>query len=159
MLLRRGFMRLDNGMRFDRCIGLQDRSYLDGAIFDANVLNCHDKPLRSGECIRVGGRANLYEGDDSLGNSHFSPLEPFPEFERIEKPYKDLFIVLEIYPMKNGHFYVWPYVQNHPTSSGNYTRRAFGLAREFETREAAEQAGWQAGEKEIDEYYSPRIGT
>src|ERR1700674_3388967 len=98
-------MRLENGMRFDRCIGLQDRDALDGKVFDANVLTCHDNPLSSGENIRVGGRAYLYDGDDSLGNSIFTPLEPFPEFDRVEKPYKDnLFVVLEIYPIKNGHF-------------------------------------------------------
>ncbi len=148
-------MRLENGMRFDHCIGLQDRDGLDGKIFDANVLTCHDKPLSSGESIRVGGRAYRYDGDDSLGNSIFTALEPFPEFETIEKPYKDnLLVVLEIYPMKNGHFYVWPHVQNGATSSDHYTRRAFRFAGEFETRQAAEQAGLEAGQREIDAYYS-----
>jgi hypothetical protein len=151
-------MRLENGMRFDHCLGLQDRDALDGKLFDANVLTCHDKLLSSGENIRVGGRAYRYDGDDNLGNSHFTPLEPFPEFETVERAHKDLFIVLEIYPMKNGHFYVWPYVQSGETS-GSYTRRAFGFAGEFENREAAEQAGFEAGENEIDEYYSLKIGT
>src|SRR5580704_13227663 len=50
-------MRLESGMRFDQCIGLQDRDALDGRVFDANVLTCHDKPLSAGENIRVGGRA------------------------------------------------------------------------------------------------------
>jgi hypothetical protein len=149
-------MRLENGTRFDRCIGLQDRGD-DGEVFDANVLTTHDKPLSVGESILVGGRPNRYDGDDSLGNSIFTPLEPFPEFQRIEKPYKDLFVVLELYPKKNGHFYVLPYVQNGETS-GTYTRRAFGFAGEYENREAAEQAGFEAGKQEIDEYYSLRIG-
>ena len=106
-------MRLENGMRFDHCIGLRDRDALDGKVFDANVLTCHDKPLNSGENIRAGGRAYRYDGDDSLGNSLFTALEPFPEFETVERLYKDnLFVVLEIYPMKNGHFYIWPYVQS-----------------------------------------------
>jgi hypothetical protein len=150
-------MRLENGMRFDHCIGLQDRGD-DGKVFDANTLRCHDKPLSVGGNILVGGRPNRYDGDDNLGNSHFTALEPFPEFERVEKPYKDLFIVLEIYPKRNGHFYVLPYVQSGETP-GTYTRRAFGFAGEFETREAAERAGFEAGQEEIDEYYFLRIGT
>jgi hypothetical protein len=144
-------MRLENGMRFDQCIGLKDRDD-KGDVFDGNVLTCHDKPLSSGESIRVAGRAYRYDGDDNLGNSHFTALEPFPEFERVEKPYKDLYVVLEIFSMKNGHFYVWPYVQNGETS-GNYSRRAFKFTGEFETREAAIEAGFEAGEKEIDSVY------
>jgi hypothetical protein len=147
-------MRLENGMRFDRCVGLQDRSNLDGEVFDANGLKCDDKPLSAGEEISVGGRKYRYDGDDKLGNSIFTPLEPFPEFERVEKPYKGGFIVLEIYPMRNGHFYVCPYVQSGRTSSGTYTRRVIASVGEFETREAAEQAGWQAGEKEIEARYA-----
>ena len=88
-------MRLENGMRFDRCIGLQDRDGMDGRVFDADVLTCHHRPLSVGENIGVGGRAYRYDGDNSLGNSIFTPLEPFPDFESVEKPYKDLFIVLE----------------------------------------------------------------
>jgi hypothetical protein len=150
-------MRLESGMRFDQCIGLQDRDALDGRVFDANVLTCHDKPLSAGENIRVGGRAYRYEGDDNLGNSHFTALEPFPEFETVEIAHKDIFIVLEIYPMKNGHFYVWPYVQRGETS-GNYTRRAFRFVGEFETREAAVQAGIEAGKKEIADYDYLEVG-
>lgn len=60
--------------------------------------------------------------------------------------------------MENGHFYVRPYVQN-VASSDNYTRQGFSFAGEFETREAAEHAGFAAGEKEIDEYYSLKVGT
>jgi len=71
-------MRRDNGMRFDWCIGLQDKD-LDGKVFDANVLTCHNKPLNAGEKIRVGGRLYRYDGDDNLQNSRFTPLEPFPE--------------------------------------------------------------------------------
>ncbi len=145
-------MRLENGMRFDRCIGLQDRDGLDGKIFNANVLVCHDKPLSGGDNIRVGDRAYRYEGDDSLGNSIFTALEPFPEFEAVEERFKGLFIVLEIYPIKNGHFYVRPYVQSGETSS-DYTRRAFPFAGEFESREAAMRAGFDAGRKEIDVHY------
>jgi len=152
-------MRLENGMRFDHCIGLQDRDGMDGKIFDADMLKCDDKPLGAGESIRVGGRAYRYDDDDNLGNSIFTPLEPFPEFERVEKPYKDLFVVLELYPRKNGHFYVLPYVQSGETSGGTYTRRTFGFAGEYETRETAEHAGFEAGKEEIDEYYSLRIGT
>jgi hypothetical protein len=146
-------VRLENGMRFDRCIGLQDRDGLDGKIFDANELSCHDNPLSSGENIRVGDRAYHYEGDNSLGSSIFTALEPFPEFETLERTYKDLFIVLEIYPMKNGHFYVRPYVQSGETG-GDYTRRGFPFAGECESREAAVQAGIAAGQKEIDAHYS-----
>jgi len=92
-------MRSKAGMRFDRCIGLQDRDDA-GMVFDANVLTCHDKPLKSGESIRVAGRAYRYDGDDNLGNSIFIATEPFPQFETIEEPYKDgLFIVLELYPI------------------------------------------------------------
>jgi hypothetical protein len=152
-------MRSENGMRFDHCIGLQERDGLNGMVFDANVLTCDDKPLSAGESILVGGRAYRYDGDDNLGNSRFTALEPFPEFELIERPYKDLFIVLEIYTMENGHFYVWPYVQSGSTSSGNYTRRHFSFIGEFETREAAVQAGFDAGEQEIDEYYPLKVGT
>jgi len=151
-------MRLENGMRFDHCLGLQSRDE-SGEVFDANVLDCDDKPLSAGESIGVAGRAYRYIGDDSLGNSIFSPLEPFPEFERVERRYKDLFVVLELYPKKNGHFYVLPYVQSDETSSGTYTRRVFGFAGEFETREAAEEAGFEAGQEEIDEYYFLRIGV
>ena len=148
-------MRLEDGMRFDQCIGLQDRDALDGKVFDGNLLKCHDEPLSSGKSIMVGGRAYRYEGDDNLGNSIFTALEPFPEFERIERPIKDnLFVVLEIYPMKNGHFYVWPYVQYGSSSSGHYSRRAFRFTGEFETRDAAMQAGFEAGQKEIDVHYS-----
>lgn len=147
-------MRLENGMRFDRCLGLQDRDGMDGKVFDASGLICHDgRPLSVGENITLSGRAYQYAGDDSLGNSVFIPLEPFPEFELVEKRYKDLFVVLEIYMMKNGHFYVWPYVQSGSTSSGSYTRRAFSFIGEFETSEAAKQAGFEAGEKEIDDFY------
>jgi hypothetical protein len=149
-------MRLEKGMRFDHCIGLQDRDSFDGRVFDANVLECHDKPLSPGESVRVGGRAYRYDGDDSLGNSHFTPSEPFPEFETVEKPYKDnLSVVLEVYPMKNGHFYIWPYVQSGATSSGTFTRRLFPFKGEFENREAAIQAGWAAGKVWIDRLYSP----
>ena len=148
-------MRLENGMHFDHCIGLQDRNGLDGKVFDANVLSCHDKPLSSGENIRVGNRAYRYEGNDNLGNSIFTALEPFPEFQTIEKPYRDNFlVVLEIYPMKNGHFYVWPYVQDGASSSDHYTRQTFRFTGEFETRDAAIQAGLEAGQKEIDAHYS-----
>jgi len=148
-------MRFDNGMRFDQCVGLQDRDALDGKVFDGNLLTCHDKPLNSGESIRVGGRPYRYDGDDNLGNSHFTPLEPFPEFETVEKPYKhNLFVVLEIYPMKNGHYYVWPYVQNGASSSDHFARRAFSFTGEFETRAAAIEAGFEAGQKEIDTHYS-----
>jgi len=147
-------MRQENGMRFDRCIGLQDRDADSGEVFDANVLACHEKPLSAGETIRVGGRAYLYYGDDGLGNSLFAPLEPFPEFERVEKPYKDnLSVVLEIYPMRNGHFYIWPYVQSGQTS-GNYTRQHFQFAGEFKTREEAIEAGWAAGKERVDTLYS-----
>ena len=119
-------MRVENGMRFERCIGLQDRDALNGKVFDANVLTCQDKPLSSGENVRVGGRAYRYDGDDNLGNSHFTAQEPLPEFETVEKPYKDnLFVVLEIYPMKNGHFYVWPYVQSGESSSDHCARQGF----------------------------------
>ena len=132
-------MRLENGMRFDRCIGLQDRDSLHGEVFDANVLTCHDKPLGNGECIRVGGRAYRYDGDDNLGNSLFTALEPFPKPETIEKPYKgNLSVVLEVYPMKNGHFYVWPYVQSGSTMSDNYSRQGFQFKGEFETREGSD---------------------
>ena len=120
-------------------------------MFDANVLTCHDRPLSSGESIRVGGRAYRYDGDDNLGNSHFTALEQFPDFETVEKLYKDnLFVVLEIYPMKNGHFYVWPYVQTGATSSAHYTRQAFQFKGEFEGRETAIEAGWAAGKERID---------
>ncbi len=150
-------MRQENGMRFDRCIGLQDRDAVSGEVFDANVLTCHDKPLNGGEIIRVGvaGRSYRYDGDDGLGNSIFTPLEPFPEFERVERPYKDnLSVVLEIYPMRNGHFYIWPYVQSGETS-GSYSRQHFQFAGEFETREDAIEAGWAAGRERIDTVYSP----
>ena len=149
-------MRLENGMRFDRCTGLQDRDALDGKVFDGNVLECHDKPLSSGDSIRVGGRTYRYDGDDSLGNSRFTALEPFPEFEIVEKPYKDnLFVVLEVYPMKNGHFYIWPYVQSGATSSDHHIRQYFQFHGEFGTREAAIEAGWVAGKERIDTLYSP----
>lgn len=150
-------MRLENGMRFDRCIGLQDRDGLDCKLFDANELSCRDKPLSSGENIRVGDRVYRYEGDDSLGNSIFTPLEPFPKFETVENTYKDLFIVLEVYPMKNDHFYVRPYVQRGETG-GDYTRRGFPFAGKFESREAAVQAGLEAGRKEIDTHYVSEPG-
>lgn len=126
---------------------LQDRNDA-GNVFDANVLTCHDKPLSCGESIGVAGRAYRYDGDDNLGSSHFTALEPFPEFEVVERRYGDFFIVLEIYPMKNGHFYVWPYVQSGETS-GSYSRGAFKFAGEFDTREAAEQAGFEAGKKKL----------
>lgn len=150
-------MRQENGMRFNRCIGLQDRDGVSGEVFEANALICHDKPLNVGENIKVGvgGRTYRYDGDDNLGNSIFAALEPFPEFERVEKPYKDnLSVVLEIYPMQNGHFYVWPYVQSGETS-GNYTRQHFQFAGEFETREDAIEAGCAAGKERIDTIYSP----
>ncbi|HEY1422764.1 MAG TPA: hypothetical protein VGF20_04875 [Candidatus Acidoferrum sp.] len=147
-------MRLEKGMRFDRCIGLQDRD-LGGKVFDANVLTCHDGPLSAGESIRVGNRAYRYNGDDNLGNSHFAALEPFPEPETVEKQYKNnLSVVLEIYSMKNGHFYVWPYVQSAAMSSDHYTRQGFQFDGEFETREAAVEAGWVAGKERIDTLYS-----
>jgi hypothetical protein len=147
-------MRQENGMRFDHCIRLQERNSLDGKIFDANVLTCEDKPLSTGESIRVGGRAYRYDGDNNLGNSIFTALEPFPVFETIEKSYgNNLFVWLEIYPMKHGHFYVQPYIQSGATSSDSYTRHALQFAGELETREAAEQAGLEAGRAEIAAYY------
>ncbi len=152
-------MRLENGMRFDRCVGLQDKDAVNGKVFDANVLSCHDKPLNAGESISVGGRAYRYDGDDNFGNSVFTALEPFPEPETVEKAYKgNLFVGLEIYPMKNGHFYVWPYVQSGATSSDNYSRQAFPFKGEFETREAAIEAGWVAGKERIDTLYSSYLG-
>lgn len=56
------FVRLENGMHFDSCIGLQDRDALDGKIFSANVLNCREKPLTPGGSIRVGDRALSLRG-------------------------------------------------------------------------------------------------
>jgi hypothetical protein len=147
-------MRLENGMRFDHCVGLKDRA-IDGSVFDANVLTSHDKPLNSGESIRVGGRPYRYDGDDSLGNSLFTALEPFPAFETVERQYKDdIFVVLEIYPMKNGHFYICPYVQSGARSSDHYTREGFSFRGEFDTREKAIEAGWVAGKERIDMLYS-----
>jgi hypothetical protein len=147
-------MRLENGMRFDQCVGLQDRDALDGKVFDVNGLTCHDKTLSSGESISVGGRAYRYDGDDNLGNSHFTALEPYPEFETVEKPYKEnLFVVLEIYLMKNGHFYIRPYVQTGATSSDHYTRAGFQFKGEFESREAAIEAGWLAGKERMVALY------
>lgn len=149
-------MRSENGMHFDNCVGLQDKSSIDGSIFTANVLTCHDKALNPGESILVGGRAYRYHGDDNLGYSHFTALEPFPEPEIVERLYRDnLFVVLEIYSMRNGHFYVWPYIQSGSSSSGNYTRQAFRFKGEFETREAAVEAGWTASKEHLDTLYSP----
>jgi hypothetical protein len=140
-------MRLQNGMRFDQCIGLQDRDGLDGKVFDGNVLTCHDKPLTAGESIGVGGRAYRYDGADNLGNSLFTASEPFPEFETVEVPCRDnLFVILEIYPMKNGHVCVRPYIQTGATSSDHHTREGFQFFGEFETREAGDRSGcgsWQ----------------
>ena len=71
------------------------------------------------------------------GGRIFNALGPFPECETIERHYRDnLFVVMEIYPMKNGHFYVSPYVQTGLTSSGTFTRRVFHFGGEFETRES-----------------------
>src|SRR5260370_38338799 len=121
-------MRMENGMRFDHCVGLQDRDPMDGKVFDAKNLTCHDKPLSSRESISVGGRAYRYDGDDNFGNSVFTALEPFPEPETVEKAYKgNLFVGLEIYPMKNGNFYVWPYVQTGATSSDSSSVQPFPL--------------------------------
>jgi hypothetical protein len=148
-------MRLENGMRFDNCVGMQFRAADDGRVFDANVLTANDKPLSSGERIRVDGRAYRYDGDDSLGHSLFTALEPWPEFEVVERPYKEnLVVVLEVYPMKNGHFYIWPYVQVGATSSDHYARQMFSVTGEFESREAAIEAGWAAGKERIDTLYS-----
>jgi len=62
-------MRQEDGMRFDRCIGLQYRDAVSGEVFDADVLICHDRPLSVGEGIRVGvgGWVYRYDGDDSAG--------------------------------------------------------------------------------------------
>ena len=148
-------MRLDSGWRFDQCVGLEDRDGVSGEVFDANVLTCHDKPLNRGESIRVGGRAYRYDGDDSLGKSHFTALEPFPAFELVERHYKNnLYVVLEIYPMKNGHFCVRPYVQTGATSSDHHTKEGFQFPGEFETREAAMEGGWSAGKERIETLYS-----
>ncbi len=147
-------MRLENGMRFDRCVGLQDKDGLDGKVFDANVLTCNDKPLSVGENIRVGGRAYRYDGDDGLGNSLFTALEPFPEPEIVEMLCRDnLFVVLEVYPMKNGHSYVRPYVQMGATNSDGYSRQGFQFRGEFENREAAIEAGWEASKERIETLY------
>jgi hypothetical protein len=148
-------MRATDGMRFDSCIGLLAKGD-DGKVFDADGLTCYDKPLSPREQILVSGRRYLYLGDDSIGNSIFVPQEPFPEPETIELAYKDnLFVVLEIYAMKNGHFYAWPYVQSGATSSNNYTRQYFRFEGEFETREAAVEAAWVAGKERIDTLCAP----
>ena len=147
-------MRLEGGWKFVNCVGLEAKGD-DGKVFRANTLDCRDKPLNAGESILVSGRPYLYRGDDNLGNSIFVPLEPFPEPERIEQPYKNFFIALEIYTMKNGHFYVWPYVQRGETSSGNFARQHFQFKGEFETRQAAIAAAFAAGKDQIDELYCP----
>jgi hypothetical protein len=146
-------MRHKDGTRFDHCIGLQDKGE-DGRIFDANTLDCHDKSLSPGEDILVGNRPYRYRGDDNLGNSIFIPLEPFPECETVECECNGFSTVLEIYRMKNGHFYVWPYVQSGSTDSGSYSRQAFAFKGEFETREAAIEAGLAAGKERINTLYS-----
>jgi hypothetical protein len=149
-------MRLENGMKFDNCVGLQDRAADSGVVFDANGFECHDRPLSSGESIDVSGRTYRYVGDDNLGNSIFTALEPWPEFEIVEMHYKEnLFIALEVYLMKNGKFYVWPYVQTGATSSDTRVRQYFRFHGEFETREAAIEAGWAAGKERIDTLYLP----
>jgi|ERR1700723_1519744 len=148
-------MRSEDGMRFDRCIGLQDRDSVNGKIFDANVLDCEDRPLNVGDSIMVCGRAHRYDGDDNLGGSHFTAMEPFPEFETIEKQFKEnLFVVSEVYRMKNGIFGIWTYVQSGETSSDNSTRQRIELTGEFATRETAIEAGWAAGGERISTFYS-----
>jgi hypothetical protein len=45
----------------------------------------------------------------ALSHSTFTALEPWPEFETIEKRYRDnLYIVLELYPRQNGTYLVRP---------------------------------------------------
>ena len=145
----------NDGMHFDRCLGLQSKGE-DGNVFDANTLDCRDKPLNAGESILVSNRPYLYRGDDNGGNSIFVPLESFPQPEVIERIYKDnLVVVLEIYTTRKGRFYVWPYVQMGLTSSGNYTRQVFQFDGVFHTREAAIEAAWAAGNERIDALYSP----
>ncbi len=56
--------------------------------------------------------------------------------------------------MKNGHFYVWPYVQTGATSSNHYTRQGFPFKGEFKSRETAIEAGWAAGKERIETLYS-----
>lgn len=147
-------MRFDNGMRFDHCIGLQDRDE-SGKIFDANTLICRDKPLSTGESIMVGGRAHQYIGDDNLGNSIFIALEPFPAFETLEEHYRDnLYIVLELYPRQNGRYLVRPYVQSGPTSSDHWNREGFMFSGEFETKEAAVVGGMKAARERIEKLYT-----
>ena len=57
--------------------------------------------------------------------------------------------------MKNDHFYVRPYVQSGETG-GDYTRRDFPFAGEFESREAAVQGGLEAGRKKLTFIMSER---
>jgi hypothetical protein len=141
-------------MLFNNCIGLQDRDALNGEVFDANVLTCMDEPLNAGESIVVGGRVYRYDGDDNLGGSRFTALQPFPEFETVERHFRDnLFVVLEVYRRKNGTFGIWPYVQMGSTSSDSVVREHFGFLGEFTTREAAVEAGWAAGRERIKGFY------
>ena len=91
----------------------------------------------------------------SLSGEIFTALEQFPPCEIVEQEYKDnLYVVLEVYRMKNGHFRIWPYVQTGATSSDHYTREAFQFGGEFETRESAIEAGWAAGKERIDTLYA-----
>jgi hypothetical protein len=56
--------------------------------------------------------------------------------------------------MRNGHFYIWPYVQSGATLSDHHARQGFQFKGEFDTREAAIEAGWVAGKERIDTLYS-----
>jgi len=138
-------MRLENGMRFDRCIGLQDRDGMDGRVFDADVLTCHHRPLSvertsAWEGGRIGTTAT------TASELHLHAAGAVPRFrERRETLQRSLHRAGTL-SKRNGHYYVLPYVQSGETS-GAYTRRAFGFAGEYENRKAAEQAGLEAGKQ------------
>ena len=73
---------LDRGLRL--CSGRHRQKAIAVLCSPAEPITCNDKPLSSGESLRVAGRAYRYNGDDNLGDSFFTAAEPFPKFETME---------------------------------------------------------------------------
>lgn len=147
-------MRLDNGMRFENCMGLKARDGANGSVFDVDTYVCHDKPLHVGDYLQSFGVGIFqYRGENNIGNSVFVQAGQSSECETVERAYKDRFVVLEVYLMMNGRYKVLPYVQSNATSSGSFVREGFQFAGEFDTAEAAAEAGWAAGKERTNTLY------
>ena len=70
------------------------------------------------------------------------------------RPYKQLFIEVELYKRRDGGYYAWPYIGRE--QSPGLVKQHFVLSEErFATKEAALKAAFTEGQAKIDAGFDP----